>query len=84
MCIARFIESGIGSHETSRHAIGCLVERWMVALRFLRLEVGGKKPVEGHPVEAGQARVQMSIHVKVVGLSLVQQGHVPTRVLWRT
>ena len=27
--------------------------------------------MEGHPVEAGQARLQMSRHVKVVGLSLV-------------
>jgi hypothetical protein len=41
-------------------------------------------PVEGHPVEAGQARMQMSIHVKVVGLSLVQRGHVPTCMLSRT
>ena len=55
---------------------------WLI--RFLRLEVGGKKPVEGHPVEAGQARMQMRIHVKVVGLSLVHRGHVPARVLSRT
>ena len=41
-------------------------------------------PVEGHPDEAGQARMQMSIHVKVVGLSLVQRGHIPTRMLSRT
>ncbi len=40
--------------------------------------------MEGHPDEAGQARMQVSIHVKVVGLSLVQQGHVPARVLLRT
>jgi hypothetical protein len=53
-------------------------------IRSLRLQVGGKKPVEGHPVEAGQARLQMSRHVKVVGLSLVQRGHVPARVLSRT
>jgi len=51
------------------------------AARSLRLQVGGKKPVEGHPDEAGQARMQTSIHVKVVGLSLVQRGHVPARVL---
>jgi hypothetical protein len=37
--------------------------------------------VEGHPNEAGQARLQMSRHVKVVGLSLVLRGHVPARVL---
>ena len=30
--------------------------------------------MEGHPKEAGQARMQMSIHVKVVGLSLVLRG----------
>ncbi len=54
------------------------------ATRSLRLQVGGQKPVEGHPDEAGQARMQVSIHVKVVGLSLVQQGHVPARVLLRT
>jgi hypothetical protein len=41
-------------------------------------------PVEGHPEEAGQARMQMSIHVKVVGLSLVQRGHIPTCMLLRT
>ena len=40
--------------------------------------------MEGHPAEAGQARMQMSIHVKVVGLSLVPRGHVPARVLSRT
>jgi hypothetical protein len=33
---------------------------------------------------AGQARMQMSIHVKVVGLSLVQRGDVPTRIASRT
>ncbi|HYU71953.1 MAG TPA: hypothetical protein VEL31_04665 [Ktedonobacteraceae bacterium] len=40
--------------------------------------------MEGYPVEAGQARMRMRIHVKVVGLSLVQRGRVPTRVLSRT
>ncbi|GAC1312429.1 MAG: hypothetical protein NVSMB27_48770 [Ktedonobacteraceae bacterium] len=30
--------------------------------------------MEGQPDEAGQARMQTSIHVKVVGLSLVQRG----------
>jgi hypothetical protein len=52
--------------------------------RPLRLQVVGEKPVEGYPAEAGQARMQMSIHVKVVGLSLVLRGHVPARVLSRT
>jgi len=33
--------------------------------------------VEGHPGEAGQARLQASRHDKVVGLALVQRGHVP-------
>jgi|GraSoi2013_100cm_1033763.scaffolds.fasta_scaffold11174_5 hypothetical protein len=46
----------------------------MCALCPLWLQVGGEKPVEGHPKEAGQARMQMSIHVKVVGLSLVLRG----------
>ena len=52
--------------------------------RPVQLQAGWEKPVEGHPNEAGQARMQMSIHVKVVGLSLVQGGHVPARVLCRT
>jgi hypothetical protein len=30
--------------------------------------------VEGHPVEAGQARMQMSIHVKVVGYCWSKEG----------
>jgi hypothetical protein len=34
--------------------------------------------VEGHPIEAGQARMQMSIHVKVVGLLAGFKGNVPT------
>jgi hypothetical protein len=43
--------------------------RWaFCASRPLRLQVVGEKPVEGHPTEAGQARLQMSRHVKVVGL----------------
>ena len=82
MCIARSIASGIGSHARSR--LPRLPSAVVEATRSLRLQVGGKKPVEGHPVEAGQARMQMSIHVKVVGLSLVQGGHVPARVLSRT
>jgi hypothetical protein len=49
--------------------------------------VGGEKPVEGHPVEAGQARMQMSIHVKVVGLLLVlararSNPHALTGMTW--
>ncbi len=39
---------------------------------------------EGYPDDPAQARMQMSIHVKVVGLLLVQRGHVPTRMLSRT
>ncbi len=79
MCIARSIASGIGSHERSR--LPRLHVAVLVAIRSLRLHAGGEKPVEGHPNEAGQARMQMSIHVKVVGLSLVQPEHVPARVL---
>ena len=52
--------------------------------RPVQLEAGWEKPVEGHPDEAGQARMRMSIHVKVVGLSLVPREHVPARVLSRT
>jgi hypothetical protein len=33
--------------------------------------------VEGHPAEAGQARMQMSIHVKVVGLVAGPMGARP-------
>jgi len=82
MCIARSIASGIGSHARSR--LPRLPSAVVEATRSLRLQVGGKKPVEGHPAEAGQARMQMRIHVKVVGLSLVPRGHVPARVLSRT
>ena len=46
-----------------------------------RLQVAWEKPVESKLNEAGQARMQMRIHVKVVGLLLVQRGHVPTRML---
>jgi hypothetical protein len=52
--------------------------------RPVQLQAGWEKPVEGHPKEAGQARMQMRIHVKVVGLSLVLAGHVPARVRSRT
>src|SRR5215471_13505352 len=82
MCIARSIASGIGRFARSR--LPGLPSAVVEATRPLRLQVGGKKPVEGHPAEAGQARMQVSIHVKVVGLSLVQQGHVPARVRSRT
>jgi hypothetical protein len=34
----------------------------------------GEKPVEGHPIEAGEARMQTSIHVKVVGLVAGPKG----------
>ena len=36
---------------------------------------------EGNPCDPVDARLQMSRHVKVVGLLLVQRGHVPTRML---
>jgi len=39
---------------------------------------------EGNPRDPAQARMQVSIHVKVVGLLLVQRGHVPTQMLSRT
>jgi hypothetical protein len=35
---------------------------------------------EGNPGDPAQARLQVSRHVKVVGLLLVQRGHVPTRM----
>jgi hypothetical protein len=35
---------------------------------------------EGNPTDPAQARLQVSGHVKVVGLLLVQRGHVPTRM----
>src|SRR6266481_6238499 len=76
--ITRFIASGIGSraknrrpHRRRRRA------RWWWHARPLRLQVVGEKPGEGNPADPGQARMQMSIHVKVVGLALVQRGHVP-------
>ena len=39
---------------------------------------------EGYPDDPAQARMQMGIHVKVVGLLLVQRGHVPTQMPLRT
>ena len=56
----------------------------MRASRPLRLEAVGEKPVEGHPAEAGQARLQVSRHVKVVGLVAGPKGDVPTHILCRT
>ena len=35
---------------------------------------------EGNPYDPAQARMQVSIHVKVVGLLLVLRGHVPTHM----
>jgi hypothetical protein len=35
---------------------------------------------EGNPGDPAQARLQVSRHVKVVGLLLVQRGHVPTQM----
>ncbi len=35
---------------------------------------------EGNPRDPAQARMQVSIHVKVVGLLLVSRGHVPTHM----
>ena len=43
--------------------------------RPVRLEVGWEKDGEGKPVDPSQARMQMSIHAKVVGLLLDQRGH---------
>jgi hypothetical protein len=54
----------------------------MSASRPLRLQVVGEKPVEGHPAEAGPQADEPAR--KVVGLSLVLRGHVPTRVPSRT
>ena len=33
--------------------------------------------MEGHPAEAGQARMQVSIHVKVVGVRHVAHESIP-------
>src|SRR5260221_625400 len=44
----------------------------------------GRSILEGTPLIGCQARLQMSRHVKVVGLSLVLAGHVPARVRSRT
>jgi hypothetical protein len=70
--------------SVSRH--GRAVRAVWVSPRPVRLQVGREKPVRGAPRArlAGQARMQMSIHVKVVGLALVQRGHVPACVRSRT
>ena len=52
--------------------------------RPLRLHVAGEKPGEGNPADPGQARMQASIQVKVVGLALVQRGYVPAYLPLRT
>jgi hypothetical protein len=36
----------------------------LVDSRPVQLQAGWEKPVEGHPVEAGQARLQVSRHAK--------------------
>ena len=54
MSIARFIENGIGSHAKN-HLPELLEGQLWRSLRSLWLQVAGKKPVEGHPDEAGQA-----------------------------
>jgi hypothetical protein len=46
--------------------------------RPLRLQVVGEKPVEGHPAEAGQARMQMSIHEQGGGASVGPEGARPS------
>ena len=56
----------------------------MRASRPLRLQVAGEKPVEGNPTDPGQARLQVSRHVKVVGLVAGPKGDVPTHILCRT
>jgi hypothetical protein len=55
--------------------------------RPVQLEAGWEKPAEGHPCEAGQARLQMSRHVKVVGLFAGPMGarsspHALTDMTW--
>jgi hypothetical protein len=39
---------------------------------------------EGNPFDPAQARMQVSIHVKVMGLLLDLRGHVPAHMLSRT
>jgi hypothetical protein len=73
MCITASFGSIIGSREYKR-----------AAERPVRLQVGWEKAGEGNPYEPAQARMQVSIHVKVVGLLLVRRGHVPARMLSRT
>jgi hypothetical protein len=55
----------------------------ITAERPVRLQVGREKPGEGNPDDPGQARSQMSEHVKVVGLLLVLREHVPTHMFSR-
>ncbi len=74
MCIIASFASFIGSREHTRAA----------EQRLVRLQVGWERTEEGNPYDPVDARMQMSIHVKVVGLLLVQRGHVPTRMLSRT
>ena len=68
-CITVFIRKCTGNHVSQD-----LVER------PVRLDVGREKPGEGNPDDPGQARSQMSEHVKVAGLLLVSRGHVPTHM----
>ena len=80
MCIARFIANGIGNRAKLRlllHRFQKVAEEASgpnAPARPPRLKVVGEKPVEGDPSEAGQARMQMSIHVKVVGLVAGPKG----------
>ena len=63
---------------------------WQPRLRTKRLtrpvwlDVRREMAGEGTPDDPAQARSQTSEHVKVVGLLLVQRGHVPTHMPSRT
>jgi len=74
MCITASFEHGIGNHARRRRD----------EQRPVRLKVGWEMAGEGKPTDPAQARMQMSIHVKVVGLLLVQRACVPTRMRLRT
>jgi hypothetical protein len=54
------------------------------ARRPVQVHPGWEIPAEGHPNEAGQARVQVSTHARWWGSRWSSRGHVPARVLSRT
>ena len=74
MCIIAFSTSCTGSLTAQRAR-----EAASIALSGYRSD--GRMAGEGNPIDPAQARLQVSRHVKVVGLLLISREYVPTHML---